>query len=80
MPAFALRDRLLPLGTVTVLLIPMSIIGRLEGAIGLRFASKRRFRSEEIELAQALANQAMLAMRFTRLYAESREVGRYCRA
>ena len=72
-PAFALRDRLLPLGTVTVLLIPMSIIGRLEGAIGLRFASKRRFRSEEIELAQALANQAMLAMRLTRLYAESRE-------
>jgi len=72
-PAFALRDRLLPLGIVTVLLIPMSIIGRLEGAIGLRFTSRRRFRSEEIELAQALANQAMLAMRLTRLYAESRE-------
>ena len=46
----------------------MSIIGRLEGAIGLRFTSKRVFRSEEIELAQALANQAMLAMRLTRLY------------
>jgi len=72
-PAFALRDRLLPLGIVTVLLIPMSIVGRLEGAIGLRFTSKRKFRSEEIELAQALANQAMLAMRLTRLYAESRE-------
>jgi PAS domain S-box-containing protein len=72
-PAFALRDRLLPLGIVTVLLIPMSIVGRLEGAIGLRFTAKRQFRSEEIELAQALANQAMLAMRLTRLYAESRE-------
>jgi len=39
----------------------------------LRFTSNRLFRSEEIELAQALANQAMLAMRLTRLYAESRE-------
>jgi len=39
----------------------------------LRFTSKRQFRSEEIELAQALANQAMLAMRLARLYAQSRE-------
>src|SRR5260370_2883568 len=70
---FALRDRLLPLGIVTVLLIPMSVAGRLEGAIGLRFSQKRGFRPEEIELAQALANQAMLAMQLTRLSAESRE-------
>ena len=72
-PSFALRDRLLPLGIVTVLLIPMSIVGRLEGAIGLRFTSKRGFRAEELELAHALANQAMLAMRLTRLYGQSRE-------
>src|SRR6266850_946654 len=70
---FALRDRLLPLGIVTVLLIPMSVVGRLEGAIGVRFTQKRQFRSEEIELAQALANQTMLAMQLTRLSAESRE-------
>src|SRR5881296_583613 len=70
---FALRDRLLPLGIVTVLLVPMSIAGRLEGAIGLRFTQKRLFRAEEIELAQALANQATLAMCLTRLSAESRE-------
>src|SRR2546425_1991836 len=72
-PPFALRDRLLPLGIVTVLLVPMSIAGRLEGAIGLRFTQKRLFRTEEIELAQALANQATLAMHLTRLSAESRE-------
>jgi len=72
-PPFALRDRLLPLGIVTVLLIPMSVVGRLEGTIGLRFTQKRAFRSEEIDLAQALANQAMLAMQLTRLAAESRE-------
>ena len=70
---FALRDRLLPLGIITVLLIPMSVVGRLEGAIGLRFTQKRGFRTEEIELAQALANQAMLAIQLTRLSAESRE-------
>jgi len=51
----------------------MSIVGRLEGAIGLRFTSKRGFRPEEMDLAQALANQAMLAMRLTQLYAQSRE-------
>jgi signal transduction histidine kinase len=72
-PPFPLRDRLLPLGIITVLLVPMFILGRLEGAIGLRFTRKRTFRAEEVELAQALANQAMLTMRLTRLSAESRE-------
>jgi len=70
---FPLRDRLLPLGIITVLLIPMSIAGRLEGAIGLRFTQKRAFRIEEVELGQALANQVMLAMLLNRLSNESRE-------
>src|SRR6185369_14642727 len=39
----------------------------------LRFSQKRAFRAEEIELAQALSNQAMLAMQLTRLSAESRD-------
>ena len=73
MPSFALRDRLLPMGIITVVLIPMSIVGRLEGAIGLRFTQQRVFRAEEMELAQALANQAMLAMQLNYLYAQSRE-------
>lgn len=72
-PPFPLRDRLLPLGIITVLFIPMMIAGRLEGAIALRFTQKRVFRTEEIELAQALVNQAMLAMELTRLSVESRE-------
>jgi PAS domain S-box-containing protein len=72
-PPFPLRDRLLPLGIITVLLIPMSIAGRLEGAIGLRFTQKRAFRVEEVELGQALANQVMLAMLLNRLSNESRE-------
>ena len=71
-PAFPLRDRLLPMGIVTVLLVPMSITGRLEGAIGLRFVERRAFRAEETELAQALANQAMLVIQFARLSAQNR--------
>src|SRR5436309_1083782 len=68
-----LKSTLDALAIITVLLVPMSIAGRLEGAIGLRFTQKRLFRAEEIELAQALANQAMLAMHLSRLSAESRE-------
>jgi signal transduction histidine kinase len=69
---FALRDRLLPMGIITVLLVPMAVAGRLEGVIGLRFTKKRRFRTEEMELAQALATQAMLALQLTRLSVQSR--------
>ena len=72
-PPFPLRDRLLPLGIVTVLLVPMSITGRLEGALGLRFVERRTFRAEEIELAQALANQAMLVIQFGRLSTQNRQ-------
>jgi PAS domain S-box-containing protein len=72
-PPFALRDRLLPLGIITVLLLPLTIAGRLEGAIGLRFERKRAFQTEQIELAQALANQAMLMIRLAELSAQGRE-------
>lgn len=72
-PPFPLRDRLLPLGIITVLLVPMTIAGRLEGAIGLRFKHKRAFQAEQVELAQALANQAMLMIRLAELSAQGRE-------
>src|SRR5258708_15600384 len=35
-PPFPLRDRLLPMGIVTVFLVPMMMAGKLEGALGLR--------------------------------------------
>lgn len=72
-PAFPLRDRLLPLGIVTVLLIPMMVAGRMEGAIGLRFKQKRGFQDEQIELAQALTHQAMLMIRLAELSAQGRD-------
>ena len=72
-PPFALRDRLLPLGIITVLLVPMTVAGQLEGAIGLRFKQARAFGTEEVELAQALANQVMLMIRLAELSAQSRD-------
>lgn len=72
-PSFPLRDRLIPMGIVTVLFVPMAIMGQLEGAISLRFTRKRSFSSEELELAMAFANQLMLAIQLTRLAHESRE-------
>lgn len=70
---FPLRDRLLKIGIVTVLLVPMFSGGEIEGVIGIRFMKDRAFRAEDVDLAQALANQAMLAVQLTRLSAESRE-------
>ena len=72
-PPFPLCDRLLPMGIITVLLVPMAVMGQLEGAVGLRFKEKRSFSAEEVELATALASQLMLAIQLTRLMDESRE-------
>jgi PAS domain S-box-containing protein len=73
LPPFALKDRLVDLGIVSVLLVPMSISGKVGGAIAVRFSHRRVPGAEEIQLAQMLANQAMLAMQLTRLSAQSRE-------
>ncbi len=72
-PSFPLRDRLIPIGIVTVLFAPMAVMGDLEGAVALRFTEKRSFSSDEIELAVAFASQLMLAIQLTRLSQESRE-------
>ena len=60
------------LGITTVLVVPMSIAGRVAGAIGVRFKERCDFHSEDIELTQALAHQAMMAIQLTRLSEESR--------
>jgi len=51
----------------------MFVSGGPSGVIGLRFNQRRAFQAGEIELAQALANQAMLAMQLTRLSEKSRQ-------
>ena len=73
-PGFASIDRmeLISLGVIALLLVPMSVGGQLEGAIGMRFIKTRIFRPEEMELAQALASQAMLAIQLMRLSRQTR--------
>ncbi len=68
----AWRKRLLALGVVTVLMLPMMIGGRLYGTVSIRFARRREFQPAEIELAKALANQTMLALRLNQLSVQAR--------
>jgi signal transduction histidine kinase len=70
-PEFPWRAHLLALGVITMLAVPMIIAGKGEGLIGIRFTRKRAFRAEEEELAQVLANQAMLAIQMARLSVQS---------
>ena len=57
-----LREYLKSGGTKKFLRIPTLIGGRVKGFIGIRHGDRRPYRPEEIELAQALAHQAMLAI------------------
>src|ERR1700741_2217059 len=67
------RDYNLTLGTVTILVVPMLIAGDVAGLLAISFRERRELQPEEIELAQALANQAMLAVQLTRLADQSRQ-------
>lgn len=72
-PPFPLADRLIAIGIVTVLLVPMLLADRLVGAIAIRFTHRRTFRAGEIDLARTLANQAVLALQLTALAAMNRD-------
>jgi PAS domain S-box-containing protein len=71
-PDFPWRAELLAQGIISVLVVPMLVSGQVSGVVGIRFTQKRRLRSEEVQLAQTLANQAMLAMQLSRISAQSR--------
>src|SRR6266480_1732904 len=68
-----LKKHLQGLGVRAVLFVPMLIAGRVTGIIGVRFSQKRAFQKDEIELTQALAHQAMLAIQLMRLSDQSRQ-------
>ncbi len=70
---FPWRDHVLSLGVITILTVPLLVAGQVEGVIGIRFTRKRSFRAEELELAQAFAHQAMLAIQLGRLSRQSRQ-------
>jgi signal transduction histidine kinase len=68
-----LKKHLQGLGVRAVLFVPTVIAGRVTGIIGVRFPQKRAFQKDEIELTQALAHQAMLAIQLMRLSEQMRQ-------
>jgi PAS domain S-box-containing protein len=69
----ALRLFFVSRGVKTLLAIPMVSIGRPIGLLALHFSEDREFRSEELEIARALATQAGLAIELTRLAEAARQ-------
>jgi PAS domain S-box-containing protein len=69
----SMTKRLLALGIVATLCVPMFVGGKVTGLISIRFQHKRALRREEVELARALAHQAMLAIQLIRLSQENRQ-------
>ena len=68
------RERLLAEGIQTLLLVPLMVHNRVVGALSLRIKERRSLSTGEIELAQALAQQASLAVQLTHLAERSRKV------
>src|SRR5205823_3389572 len=69
----ALREYLKAGGTRKFLRIPTLVGGRVKGFIGVRHGDRPPYRREEIELAQALAHQAMLAIQLNEFAEQSRQ-------
>ncbi len=69
----AQREYLMAQGIRTVLAVPLLLAGRVIGLVSIRCTRPRKYRAEEIELAQALAHQATLAIQLTRLAEQSRQ-------
>jgi signal transduction histidine kinase len=67
----ALREYLRSGGTKKFLRIPTLVGGRVKGFIGVRHGARPPYRPEEIELAQALAHQAMLAIQLNEFAEQS---------
>jgi PAS domain S-box-containing protein len=68
-----LREYLKAGGTRKFLRIPTLVGGRVKGFIGIRHGDRPPYRPEEIELAQALAHQAMLAIQLNEFAEQSRQ-------
>jgi signal transduction histidine kinase len=67
------RTYLAGLGIKSVLIIPLSSKGHVNGMLSFRFINERAFQEEELEIARALATQASLAIQLTRLAKRARE-------
>jgi signal transduction histidine kinase/CheY-like chemotaxis protein len=69
----ALRDYFSSSGTKSFLMIPTLMNGRVRGFIGIRHGDRAPYRPEEVELAQALAHQAMFAIQLNELAEKGRQ-------
>jgi len=69
--SFPFQPRLVALGVVTVLIVPMFLAGKVEGILGIRFREKRWFTGRDLVVMQALVNQATLAAELRRLSSQS---------
>jgi signal transduction histidine kinase len=67
------RSYLLGLGVKTILIIPLTSRGQVNGRLTFRFTEERDFHPEELEIARALATQASLAIQLTRLAKTARQ-------
>jgi PAS domain S-box-containing protein len=67
------RSYLRKLGVTTVLIIPLTSRGQVNGRLTFRFSEERDFHTEELEIARALATQASLAIHLTRLAKSARQ-------
>jgi signal transduction histidine kinase len=70
----ALMERLQSKGVTSTLSVPMLVAGAVTGFLSIRFSREPDFHCDEIELARALASQAMLAMQLMKLTRESRRL------
>ncbi len=67
------RDELLASGIQTLIVVPLVSGTDLIGSFTLIDSDRRHYRPEELELAQALAQQAVLAIQLTRLAEHKRK-------
>ena len=66
-----LREYFRSIGTKKFLTIPTMVGGQVKGFIGIRHTARPPYRPEEIELAQALAHQAMFAIQLNQFAEQS---------
>jgi PAS domain S-box-containing protein len=69
----SIREYFRGTGTRKYLTIPTLVAGRVKGFVGVRHGERLPYRPEEIELAQALAHQAMFAIQLNEFAEQGRE-------
>jgi PAS domain S-box-containing protein len=69
----AMRDYFRSKGTRKLLAIPTLVSGHVKGFIGIRHEDRPPYRRKEVELAQALAHQAMFAVQLDQFAEQSQQ-------